>query len=398
MGLGRAFGHVVLVCAAFVASSWPTGCGRGDARFEGGPLPLKRVLGEGGRSPGQYAYPRAITTDGRTLWIVDKLARVQRIDPLTGDCLQFWTMPQMELGMPVGLTVAMGPHGKPALYVVDTHNQRVVVYALPELPSDFGSGSSVRRRAIESTPPILLTWGSYGTEPGQFIYPTDVAVLTSSADPTRVERIYVGEYGGNDRISVFELVDGEARFAFAFGRHGVGREDDTEAVFNRPQTVVLDAEARELVITDSGNHRVGRFTLDGEWIAWAGTFGGSAARGEAGEVVEGSAAGLTYPFGLVLERGAGGERWAIVTENGGNRLHRVDLSTGASLGVLGEAGRGRGQLASPWALAALGGELFVLDSGNNRVQVIPGERALAESSGMVVSASGAGTVSGGGGR
>ncbi|TVQ62911.1 MAG: hypothetical protein EA378_03610 [Phycisphaerales bacterium] len=383
-----------MVGAAFVAALLPIACGEGDARFQGGRLPASRVLGEGGRSPGQYAFPRAITTDGRTLWIVDKLARVQRIDPATGDCVQFWTMPQIELGMPVGLTVAMGPKGDPALYVVDTHNQRIVVYELPELPEGFGEATGQRRRAIERTPPILLTWGGYGVEPGQFIYPTDVAVLTAPDDPARVERIYVAEYGGNDRVSVFKLHEGEARFAFAFGRHGVGRPDDAEAVFNRPQTVVLDAVRRELIITDSGNHRIGRFTLDGELIAWAGSLGATAratdrvmprAEGEAGEVTP----GLTYPFGMILERARDGRRSAIVTENGGNRLHRIDLETGASLGVLGEPGRGVGQLASPWAIAALRGEVFVLDSGNNRVQVIPGEHAVTESSGMVATRGGA---------
>jgi nitrate/nitrite transporter NarK len=60
----------------------------------------------------------------------------------------------------------------------------------------------------------------------------------------------------------------------------------------------------------------------------------------------------------------------MISEFGNNRLQRVDLTTGASLGIFGNAGRGIGQLVTPWAVAAVGEELFVLDSGNSRVQVM----------------------------
>jgi hypothetical protein len=62
----------------------------------------------------------------------------------------------------------------------------------------------------------------------------------------------------------------------------------------------------------------------------------------------------------------------VVCEYGNNRVQRFDTA-GRSLGVWGAAGRRPGQLAYPWALAVGDHDrIFVVDSGNNRVQVIAG--------------------------
>jgi hypothetical protein len=59
----------------------------------------------------------------------------------------------------------------------------------------------------------------------------------------------------------------------------------------------------------------------------------------------------------------------IVAEFGNNRIQHFDAD-GRSLGVYGGVGRGDGELQYPWAVAAGDDRIFVLDSGNNRVQVI----------------------------
>jgi DNA-binding beta-propeller fold protein YncE len=72
-----------------------------------------------------------------------------------------------------------------------------------------------------------------------------------------------------------------------------------------------------------------------------------------------------YPYGVeVMEDGT-----AMVAEFGNNRLQRIDLETGESRGVFGVPGRAKGQLSTPWAVTWIGGEAYVLDSGNNRIQV-----------------------------
>lgn len=329
-------GRVRLISAAALAAL----CGvvvscdeRADAG-EGSRLVVHRVLGEPGRAPGQYMYPRGIASADGQLWVVDKGARVQRIDPETGRSERLFQTPKFDNGKPTGLTLAPmpGEGGGLGLYVADTHEHRILVY-------DVESGSDEP----------ALAFGSFGTEDGQFVYPTDIAVLTDDAG--RVSRIYVSEYGGHDRISAFTP---DFEFLFSFGAFGVAHdqdEGDDRVVFDRPQSIAIDREAGEVVVTDACNHRVGRFTLDGELVAWIG--------GGATDL-------LRYPYGLELI----GRRQALIAEYGGNRVSRLDLETGEVLEVLGEPGRETGQLASPWGLAVVGDELYVLDSGNNRIQVV----------------------------
>jgi hypothetical protein len=57
----------------------------------------------------------------------------------------------------------------------------------------------------------------------------------------------------------------------------------------------------------------------------------------------------------------------LVSEFGGNRVQRIDLSSGASLGAVGRAGRGDGELAGAWAVTGIGGTAFVADASNNRI-------------------------------
>jgi len=182
-----------------------------------------------------------------------------------------------------------------------------------------------------------------------------VALLTDDAG--RVARVYVSEYGGNDRITVFKPVtdaDGKPAFEpeFVIGAFGAPADesDDAPVLFNRPQTMAIDHEHNELVVTDACNHRVRRLTLDGHPVAAFGTPGD--APGE-----------FNYPYGMALL----GDGSAIVCEFGGSRLQRIDLATGETLGLLGGPGYDEGTLANPWAVTVIGREAYVLDSGRNRV-------------------------------
>ncbi len=291
------------------------------------------TIGSVGRDPGRFDYPRAMDIGEGSLWVVDKSARVQRIDPQTGECLAWFRMPRFDRGKPTGLTIAPFLDGSPVIYVADTHEQRVAVFAL---------ATGMRER-----PELLASFGGFGEAGGRFIFPTDVAVLEDETG--RPERIYVSEYGGNDRVSVFsaDVLRGEDGFLFSFGRNGSGEGVE----FNRPQSLAIDSEAGELVVTDAANHRVGRFTLDGELVSWIGT------PNEAGT------GAFDYPYGLML---LGGGR-ALVSEFGASRIALVDLSAGEVHSRYGVPGRGAGELSTPWAIDAMGGTLFVLDSGNNRI-------------------------------
>jgi 3-phytase len=84
---------------------------------------------------------------------------------------------------------------------------------------------------------------------------------------------------------------------------------------------------------------------------------------------------MSYPYGLSVV----GDGTAIVSEFGGSRVQRFDLSTGACVGVYGRGGRGPGEVLTPWGVAMHGGRLYILDSSNNRVQsmLLPAAAVIA---------------------
>ena len=62
----------------------------------------------------------------------------------------------------------------------------------------------------------------------------------------------------------------------------------------------------------------------------------------------------------------------LVCEFGNNRLQRFDAD-GVSQGLFGAPGRALGELAFPWAVTVDEQDrAYVVDAGNNRVQVIAG--------------------------
>jgi DNA-binding beta-propeller fold protein YncE len=327
-------------------------------------LPRVKIVGETGGSPGQFLKPRGMDADSWSLWVVDKTARIQRIDPETGAPLSVWSTPESAAGKPVGLTViesAIGAGGeviatpeRPLVFVADTHYHRVLVY---RAPAARDQGSGVRGQGWDA-PELVGEFGSYGRGPGEFIYPTDVVVL-QDADG-RIERIIVSEYGGNDRIQIF---DGRYQVVGELGRFGPG-EDPKALEFNRPQSIDIDPASGDLLVADAGNHRIGRMSLDGELRGWLdGTGGAEAGGGEFGQLP-----GLQYPYGVL----ALGDGTALVAEYGRNQVRRIDLDDGRTLGAWGRAGREPGELMTPWAVAVRGGIVYVLDTGHDRVQAFRG--------------------------
>jgi len=269
---------------------------------------------ETGVGPNQTVYPRGIaySKSDDCFFLVDRMARIQRINH-DGKTINEWRMPQWERGKPTGLSV--GPDGN--VYIAGTHYSRVAVYS-PE-------GK------------LLRDWGSFGREPGQFIYPTDVAF-------DKAGNIYVSEYGDNDRIQVFDPIT--LKVIRMIGRFGQG---DLE--FARPQSMVIDGET--LYVTDACNHRISVFNINGTFLRHIGSIG--TALGQ-----------FRFPYGL--DEDAHGH--LIVTEFGNNRVQLIDKQSGRGLASWGLAGRELGQLAYPWASAVdRNGRIITVDSGNNRLQV-----------------------------
>jgi ABC-type Fe3+ transport system permease subunit/DNA-binding beta-propeller fold protein YncE len=286
------------------------GCDRND---KAGEPKVVEVFGRTGAGPGEFLYPRAIDLDGDgSVLVVDKTGRIQRLSQ-DGQCLGTIQMPLIEAGKPTGMSL----HKDGRLFVADTHYHRVAIFS-PE-------GR------------LMGEFGKYGQEGGCFIYPTDVAFAPDG-------RVFVSEYGGNDRVSVFT---GEGGFLFSFGSPGTG-----DGQFSRPAALCVDGARGRLYVADACNHRIGVYDLDGRLLDYI----GSAGRGP-GQ--------LRYPYSVSLL----GDGAIVVCEYGNNRI-QLFSPQGKSLAVYGQAGRQLGQLAYPWAVAVdAHRRAFVVDAGNNRIQV-----------------------------
>ena len=287
------------------------GCDNRTHSTSGGPK-IVMAFGRTGSGPGEFMYPRAIDiASDNSVFVVDKTGRIQRLS-LEGKPLNVIKMPLIEAGKPTGLSVA--PNGN--LYVADTHYHRVVIFS----PDGV----------------VLDEFGRFGQENGCFIYPTDVAFSDG--------RIFVSEYGGNDRISVFT---DQGDFLYCFGSPG-----DGHGQLSRPAAVCVDARRKHLYVADACNHRIAIYDLDGGLLGYI----GSAGRGP-GQ--------LRYPYDLALLP----EGTLVLCEYGNNRIQLFDPD-GHTLGVYGSAGRQLGQLAYPWGIAVDGRRrAFIVDAGNNRIQV-----------------------------
>ena len=166
--------------------------------------------------------------------------------------------------------------------------------------------------------------------------PTDVAI-------DRDGNIYVSETGGNDRISKF---DAHFNYIKSFGGADAG-----EAATSRPVGMAIDAD-NTLWVADAVNHRLLRFSLDGELLSQIGSMGDGLGQ-------------FRYPHDIALMP----DGTLIVAEYGSSRLQQVTRD-GQGVRTWGQAGWQVGQLGYPWGVAAVNGKVYVVDSGNNRVQVI----------------------------
>ncbi len=108
-----------------------------------------------------------------------------------------------------------------------------------------------------------------------------------------------------------------------------------------------------IYIADSGNHRIEKFDINGNYL---GAFGAS-----------GSGDGqLNTPKGIAVD--STGNIWVVDSAN--NRIQKFN-SSGSYVSKFGATGTGNGQITTPFGVAIdANGNLWVTDSGNNRIQIL----------------------------
>ncbi|WP_236860144.1 6-bladed beta-propeller [Candidatus Formimonas warabiya] len=265
-----------------------------------------------------------------------------------------------QFNMPFGIAA----DAEDNVYVADTMNHRIQKF---DRDGDF-----------------IVQWGSQGSGDGEFNRPFGVAVDRSG-------HIYVTD-ASNNRIQKF---DSGGNYLVQWGGAGSGNGQ-----FNSPIGIAVDSDGH-VYVTDSNNKRVQKFDSSGNYLTQWGTEGtdNGQFKGPMGIVADenghvyvsdelnhrvqkfdkdgnfllkwgradcqqGSGDGEFYwPDGMAVDS----DGYIYVIESGNNRVQKFDTS-GNFIAKWGGYGSGAGQFSHPYGIAAGKVGIYIADTGNNRVQ------------------------------
>jgi DNA-binding beta-propeller fold protein YncE len=215
---------------------------------------------------------------------------------------------------------------------------------------------------------FIKAWGSKGSKDGQFSIPYSLAIDKS-------DNIYVADRE-NSRIQKF---DTNGNFIAKYGTDGKG-----DGQFHRPEDVRIEPHTRDIYVTDTYNNRIEKFDSNGKYLSKWGTIGTS--DGEFSLPQE--HLWIDSKNYLYLVDGAHNPRVQIFDPNG-RFLGKVGtpclMSTGEGCkdpDGPGPLSLGDGQFSKPEHVAINSeGKMFVVDRGNHRIQVFaPVSNSTAEKS------------------
>ena len=257
-----------------------------------GTAPEKRFSGDGG--PAEQAllnFPTAVVVDrAGHLYIADTLNhRVRRVDA-AGVITTVAGLGQPRgfgdgrLAVEAGLNepAALAVSGGGVLYIADQSNNRV--------------------RAVDLTTGVIRTVAGTGTAAynGDGVAATETGLagpsgLALASDGT----LYIAD-SFNGRIRAVDPVTGLMRTVVGDGSEYryQGPDEAPSCSLSRPSGIALDEEGN-LYITDSDNHLVRRWDRITGRIERIAGVGVAAYGGDGGVALE---AGLSYPFGIVMDR------------------------------------------------------------------------------------------------
>jgi large repetitive protein len=201
--------------------------------------------------------------------------------------------------------------------------------------------------------------------------------------------LYVSDTSGN-RIRKIDLAGNITTIANNSGVVGDAGDNGsaTFAQINQPSAIAIDG-AGNIVFADTGNNAIRKIdAVTGNISTIAGTLGNS---GYAGDGLAATAALLSSPQGLSYN--ASGD--LFIADTGNNRIRKIDASSQLITTVAGNGGAGffgdggaaiSAQFNQPWGLTvAISGDIYVADFANNRV------RKIAAITGIVTTVAGDGS-------
>jgi predicted membrane-bound mannosyltransferase/DNA-binding beta-propeller fold protein YncE len=186
--------------------------------------------------------------------------------------------------------------------------------------------------------------GATGSQPGQFQAPRGIKVAPDGS-------LYVAD-SRNHRI---QHIGADGTVIKAWGSFADSAAGNAPGgTFNEPWDVAVGKDG-SVYVSDTWNHRVQKFTADGQFVKMWGYFG----QGEAPEAFWG-------PRGLAIDK----DGRLYVMDTGNKRVVIFDPD-GNFIAQFGTAGFDKGQFDEPVGIAvANDGSVYITDTWNQRVQVL----------------------------
>jgi hypothetical protein len=182
---------------------------------------------------------------------------------------------------------------------------------------------------------------------------------------------------GNNRVRAIAFASGVITTYAGNGTAGYGGDggDRLAAALNHPLNIAVDNNGKNLYIADTQNHRVRKIVIADGIIT---TIAGTGTSGNSGDGALATAATLSFPAGVGLRQS---NKDIVIADTGNHRLRVIDGTTGilsafAGTGVAGFSGNGgsttAAQLNTPTALFVDNAAVYVSDTGNHCVRIVDG--------------------------
>jgi len=298
-------------------------------------------FGEAGVLPGEFASPLGVAVDSEgNIFVADtQNNRIQKFSP-GGEFLLKWGglgSDLRQLCSPYNLIVT----SENIVYVTDNMNNRIMSF------TEDGA--------------VVAAKGNDGTGIGQFHQPIGLAMsedgylFVVDSGNCRVQKLKFSYIEDNVAARGFSsqeslTMPGEELNNSWNEKFTPWNKGDNPGQLDTPWGVAFTPEG-EVLITDMKNHRVQRFSPDGDYILQWGALGDKPGK-------------FNFPTGIAVDK----EGIVYVSDTGNNRIEKFTID-GEFLAEWGKLGSGIGELCKPHGIAidSTTGDILVADTGNNRI-------------------------------
>ncbi len=223
-------------------------------------------------------------------------------------------------------------------------------------------------------PTYSSAFGSSGTGSGQFKLPTADAVDASGnvwvvdTENNRVEKFTTT--GAFVQAMGFGVTDGAAKYEICTTTCKAGTAGAGSGQFSSPSGIAINQTSGNVYITDQGNNRVEEFSSAGTFIRAFATTGSAAGQlnTPAASAVDGSGNVWIADTGNNRVTEYNPEGAFLLAAGWGVKDGKSEAETCTTTCQAGSAGAGSGQFANVQAVAISGGNVYVVDRGNDRIE------------------------------